>query len=317
MANGHLQPPRARPSGPWTKQKLEFLAKYLSAYVKATQRIRRSDVCYMDLCAGPGRDKIQSTNETVDGSPLISMNLAPGFRRFIFGDIDGSNLAQLELEAKRLDILDQVHTIVGDANLTIDNALQYAPQDGATFCFIDPPGIDIHWSTIRKVAHYRPVQNRKAELFILFAYGMDLVRFLVREGSPEDIWGPGSVDRIDSALPNLVNWREVYESRNSGQIVAGEAKRRFAYIYWMGLRSLGYKFVLNPKLISTPTGQDLYFLFFASDHEVGGKIMSDVLKDSQSPRQLGFGQIEESWLIQDPWEFVEGENWYLNMLRDS
>ena len=167
-----------RESRLWTLEKLTFLNKYLKAYVNATKSIKRGDVCFMDIFSGPGRDRIQETGAVVDGSPLIAMKLNPGFRRFIFVDIKSEYTDQLRFEASKLDVLHVTHAIPGDANTSIDKALEFAPDDGATFCFIDPPGIDVHWSTILKIAQHRPPERLKAELFILFAYDMDLVRLM-------------------------------------------------------------------------------------------------------------------------------------------
>lgn len=146
-------------------------------------------------------------------------------------------------------------------------------------------------------------------MFILFAYDMDLVRFLVHEGKPGDIWGEESEQRINAAMPDPVRWRHVYQARRNREIDAEETRRRFAYLYWMGLKELGYQHVLKPKRMASDKGRPLYFLFFASDHDVGEKIMSDILEKQRAPAQL---QLELPGLpvIEDPWDFKEGEAWY-------
>ena len=95
-----------RDVGPWTILKLKFLEEYLKAYVKATQSIKKADVCFMDLFAGPGRDRERETKEVVDGSPLIAMSLYPGFRRFMFVDLEEKCIKQLEHEAAKRGVDD-------------------------------------------------------------------------------------------------------------------------------------------------------------------------------------------------------------------
>ena len=133
---------------------------------------------------------------------------------------------------------------------------------------------------------------------------MDLVRFLVREGSPEEVWGPDSERRIDAAMPDPIRWRRIYQDRNCGSISPQEARRRFAYLYWMGFKELGYEYVVRPRLLTSDRGNPLYFLFFASGHEAGDRIMSHVLEKPRSFEQLSLP------LLEDPWEFQAGEKWY-------
>ena len=294
----------ARNVGPWTIQKLDILREYLAAYVVATQRVRRADVCFMDLCAGPGFDQYGKSSEVVDGSPLRALSLYPGFRRFVFIDIDQSHTRQLRelvFDRGRYDVC-HIHT--GDCNLVIQKALADVPKDGPTFCFVDPASIDVHWQTLAAIAGHKPPGTRKIELFVLFAYDMSLVRFLAWERKPDELWGPDTERRIDLAMPDATRWRAIYQARNEGHIDANEARRRFAYLYWMGLRELGYNYVVSPKLVRHPRGNPLYFLFFASDHPAGDRIMSHVL---HKPR--GFEQLRLP-IVEDPWNFQEGEYWY-------
>lgn len=307
-----------RDVGSWTIEKLTFLRKYLEAYVIATKSIPHTvDVCYMDIFSGPGRDRNRDNGEIVDGSPLIAMSLFPGFRRFIFIDLEAGNVHQLDKDAMSKGISNVTHIIEGDCNSVVDTALAHAPKDGATFCFIDPPGIDIKWDTIRTIARYKPVGRNKIELFILFAYNMDLVRFLTWERSPNEIWGPDSETRIDEAMPDSYPWRQIREDRNGGSISREETRRRFAYAYWMGLKQLGYNYVLNPRLLRSTKGRPLYYLFFASDHPVGDKIMADVLHKPISPKefQLTLEFPDDLWVLEDPWDFKEGEPWYEEHMR--
>ena len=308
-----------RDVGPWTILKLTFLQEYLKAYVTATQSIKNADVCFMDLFAGPGRDRQRETGEIGDGSPLIAMSFYPGFRKFIFVDLNKSFVDQLAQEAANRGIRDLAYPILGDCNLVIDQALKHVPLDGSTFTFIDPEGTDAKWATIVSIAQHKPQSRNKVELFILFPYDMALVRFLARDENSDFMVKVDTYRRIDSVMPDTERWKKVYRARNQGLIDAGEARRRFAYLYWMGLKKLGYKYVVSPRLMTKPDGHPLYFLFFASDHEAGERIMSHVLNKRRGPErpepyvQLAMEFAEAELLmpsIADPWDFKEGEPWY-------
>ena len=263
----------------------------------------------MDLFAGPGFDKDRDTGEVVDGSPVLALKLHPGFRRFVFIDKDRACTTQLRDLAfdRRLD--EMTHLLTGDCNSLIGQALVHVPTDGATFAFVDPAGVHLDWATVRAIASHKPEPRRKIELFVLFPYDMALVRFLTLDKTPEEIWGPEIEHRLDATMPDAVRWRRVYQARRDGEIDPEETRRRFAYLYWMGFRELGYKHVLNPKRMASETGHPLYFLFFASDHDVGEKIMSHILEKQHAPAQF---QLELPGLpvIEDPWDFKEGEAWY-------
>ena len=110
-------------------------------------------------------------------------------------------------------------------------------------------------------------------------------------------------------MPLTQVWKGIYDARRRGEFGAGEARRRFAYAYWMGLREAGYKYVVRPKLISSPDGRPLYFLFFASDHPAGDRIMTHILE-----RPRGFEQLSMP-MLQDPWDFSDGEGWYTAALN--
>lgn len=101
-------------------------------------------------------------------------------------------------------------------------------------------------------------------------------------------------------------------------VEATKSLRRWSDVCFLDLFS-GPGYVLNPKLLATPQGRPLYFLYFASDHPAGERIMSHILNKPRETlrqpegRQLGFQFPEEAMLIpslSDPWDFREGESWY-------
>ena len=73
----------ARVSGPWTREKLTYVEKYASAFMRAMAPKRKSgkwaELVYIDLLAGPGRGIDRDTGVEFDGSPLRALKVVPAF----------------------------------------------------------------------------------------------------------------------------------------------------------------------------------------------------------------------------------------------
>ena len=70
----------------WTRNKLEILSGYLSAFTSASRRSRER--IFLDLMAGQPENVDRDTGETFDGSPLIAMNTDPPFTRLRFCELE-------------------------------------------------------------------------------------------------------------------------------------------------------------------------------------------------------------------------------------
>ncbi len=312
----------SRDAGSWTIEKLTLLEKYLSAYVKATQSLRaRGNITYVDLFSGPGSNRNRDTGDIIDGSPVIALKLYPGFSRFVFVESDRHNWDSLQIRVSQLGRAREVDTIYGDCNQKIDEIIKKIPTDGPCFVFLDPAAPVLDWTTVSRIANLRVgYRKRRPEQFILFPYDMGLVRMLPRDEEPESVWGSYTRDQISGVMPDSSKWRAVHLARRQGLIDAQEQRRRFLYLYWMGLNELGYQFVLQPRLIKTRNGHRLYDLYFVSDNETGGKIMGSVIKAPAIPveHQLALFQEESVELVQeDPYDFRVGEKWYLELQGKS
>ena len=296
--------PRVRQVGSWTQQKLNYLDKYLHAFMGATQRIT-SPLVYLDLFAGPGYDQLRDTGEIIAGSPVIAMRA--GFSHVSLVDLDPANTAALrQLESK--EPRGRVRIYTGDSNQQIDAVLSNVPRNfGAGFCFVDPAGLHANWETIRKISLYHRTGRNKLEQFILFPYDMGIVRMLVRDRDRDldEVWA-GASTQVSAIMPETYNWRSVYEARRNphSPLSASQTRRRFAYIYQQGLQNLGYRYVPTPKLVGArPNSRPLYFLFFASDSDTGERIMTDVMNKPGLGEQLMMHSLIDLQLN-------EGSGWY-------
>src|SRR6266545_2869366 len=136
-----------------TRDKLYTLGYYLEEFTGAMAR-KFPNLVYVDLFAGPGRGKFEN-GSIMEGSPLIAARTIPPFTKMIFVEASPKRIAVLK---KRLaaEFPAQSFSFVGEnCNAAVDRILSeippYAKTAGAlTFCFVDPFGLDVHFSTIRK-----------------------------------------------------------------------------------------------------------------------------------------------------------------------
>lgn len=201
--------------------------------------------------------------EVIDGSPLIAAKASPPFTHLFWVDSDTRNAASLrahqaDFPRRRITVLQE------DANRAVDDILRVVPRDRPVFAFLDPEGSELAWSTIEKLARHK--RRNKIELFLLFAYNMAVVRLM-----PHDPTKLAHSDRLDQLMPNPGVWRRIYGQRASSS--PDEYRRLVLNEYLDGLRSLGYRHVLRPRLIPTPSRRPLYFMIFATDHDAGLSIM--------------------------------------------
>src|SRR5207249_12067438 len=98
----------ARVSGPWTREKLTYVEKYASAFMKAMGPKRKAgkwaELVYLDLLAGPGRGIDRDSDAEFDGSPLRALKITPPFDRLAFADLSPRNIEALRRRISRVDL---------------------------------------------------------------------------------------------------------------------------------------------------------------------------------------------------------------------
>ena len=80
-----------RPSGRWVEIKLDYLARFINVFetaMKGKWRFRN----YIDLMAGPGKDRIRGKNKVFLGSPLIALTTQYPFTGYFFVELVSKNV---------------------------------------------------------------------------------------------------------------------------------------------------------------------------------------------------------------------------------
>jgi len=252
----------------WTRNKLQILAGYLPAFNHASNS--SSERLYIDLMAGQPFNRVKATDELFDGSARLALAADPGFTRLAFCEQE-PNASRLRTDLEERHPGRQFTVYAGDCNETIDDVLRdllpyrWAP----TFAFVDQQAAEVHWETLGKLARFRSGQ-RKTELWILASPAM-ITKGVAGTNGAEFA---AQVDR----LYGTTAWRRVQEARRRESLTAEEYREEMVNLLrWRLETVLGYAATARIPM-RLPTGMPIYDMVFATDHEVGTKIMSHLYR---------------------------------------
>ncbi len=258
--------------GIWTKGKLDVLRRYLDAFTTAT-KFKAKKTIYIDAFAGEAKNRDRLTGEALDGSARIALSVSdPPFSILRFFESE-RNAPMLE-SVLRHDFPDRDFKLRGgDSNELVPSELELLKQFSwaPTFAFIDPNGMEAKWKTLVALADFKKGQKWKAELFYLFSPSM-FQRLLRVDGC--DVH-PEHRDAI-SAVFGTSDWDFIYSARLNDEIAPANAREDYVNLMrWRMESVLGYKWT-HPLEVRNERGNVIYHMIFATDHEAGHRIMSDV-----------------------------------------
>jgi three-Cys-motif partner protein len=270
----------ARGARSWTEEKLMILETYLAAFAAAC---KKAGGWYgLDLFAGPGLNWSETRGCERDGSPLIALEAkSPKASKVIAAESSGNSFQALQARTERYG--ERIHLFRGDANEIIAEMLAAIPPAAPAFAFLDPEGSELEWGTVEAVAaHKRGRSPTKIEQLILFATDTGFMRL-----------APGHPDLVTRIFGDE-SWRKTYERRQAGDLSADDARSEYVRLYAGGLKRLGYKVVLDRQIVKS-SGQPMYFLIFATDHDAGERIMNHCFDHVRIrvQEELGQGQLFE------------------------
>lgn len=286
--------------GPWAKEKLECLGKYLSAYttIMKNQEHWCKGYYFIDAFAGAGNAPLRkydggqehgdqlsilSILETegsevayVKGSPRVALDIKHPFSGYFFVDKSVSNTSELEQIREEYAEKRNIEIVTGDSNVAVRSIVEEIglsrSQKKRGIVFLDPFGMQVSWSTIEFLAHTGVV-----EVLINFPFGMAIQRLLPKSGE---------ISAENRALLTKYFGSAEWESLiyEEGQNLFGEttrsksdqAAKTLVRWYRTRLKAL-FGYAPLPRLITNTNGGHLYYLMFAGPNENGAKIAGDVL----------------------------------------
>lgn len=292
--------PKDTSVGPWAKEKLDSLRRYLDYY---TTRLKNQTWCrglyYIDAFAGPGLSTIRGTEpaerntrqadlfssgseeevdqgevEYVKGSPRVALEIKNPFSRYLFIEKDPERLKDLAVLKEEFRGTREIEILAGDANEELEKLLSRAIdwRRYKGLVFLDPFGMEVPWAAIEGLAN-----TRGLEAIINFPYAMAINRLLTISGEIPPAWQK----RLNATFGSE-DWRDlVYEERTDLLGVTSRVKRSDAterVVEWFSARLRAtFGFASSAQLISNTLGNPLYYLIWAGPHEAGLKGAEHIL----------------------------------------
>jgi three-Cys-motif partner protein len=288
--------------GPWARDKLERLRKYLSEYTKIlrSQSWVRGYV-YVDAFAGSGRVRVRPTQsddptndifdlgrefradegarEVLDGSPGVALATEPPFTHYVFLDRDPERVAMLESLQNEYKGRRSIVIRKGDCNNYLNERLIKNPQinwrEWRGVVFLDPFGMQVPWRTLVGLASTRAI-----EIFLNFPVGMSIQRLLMRNGK----FTERQRRKLDEYFGDP-GWFDIVYPKSLGlfgpqQAKAADAEARLVNWYRERLRS-AFGYVSSAYLVRNSRRGHLYFLIFAGPNKTGARIADYILSEGK------------------------------------
>jgi three-Cys-motif partner protein len=283
--------------GTWTEEKLERVRKYLFAYATIMNR-QKFRFAYIDAFAGTGYRTLeqnqsqlskifpevfeQDSQQFLDGSARIALQVRPRFGKYIFIERDLKRISELEkLKSEFSDVRDDIVIVNADANSYLqDLCLHRRWTTSRAVLFLDPFGMQVTWETIVAIA-----KTKAIDLWILFPISA-VNRLLTRSGQMSSGWRNAL-----NAMFGSSDWYDVfYATRKFTNIFGTEQTDTvkladFDLIGEYFVKRLKTEFAgvaENPLPLLNSRNSPLYLLCFASANPRGSKtairIAQDILK---------------------------------------
>lgn len=263
-----------RPTNLYARKKLAALSQYM-AIMNSAMHQKWPNRCYIDLQAGPGKNKID--NDIILGSPLLAMQAPYPVNHFFFNDKDPDVINALQ---KRVSVSEQASNVTwycDDVNVIVDDVCQRIGKlnpYSLNLAFLDPVGLEVNWTTVAKLARLR-----KMDFVILFP------TVGIRRSSKN---GKRAIDDFFGTN----EWRPLYE-----KALAVKRRQNMIELYLGRLKALGYHFETTDNLqraeviAKNLNNVEMYSIIFASKKPLGDILWRQALKYSQPNLQLRF----EGW----------------------
>lgn len=285
--------------GPWAREKLACLKKYLEAYttIMRTQRWLKG-YFYIDAFAGSGALKIRRKHsddaaqasllgvseyriddagetEYIQGSPRIALGLRHPFTDYVFVELDLDRIAQLKALKTQLGNQSRVHVRSEDCNdylrklLSKHQDVNWRRWRGVVF--LDPFGMQVPWDTITALG-----QTKAIEVFLNFPVGMAIQRLLKRSGE----FSNRERTKLDVYFGTPEWFDLLYQRREDlfgGNVVKIENSGAMLLQWYCARLQKVFGHVSPARLIRSTTGHSLYYLIHAGPNPTGAKIAAHVL----------------------------------------
>jgi three-Cys-motif partner protein len=267
-----------RDSNDYAKDKLRILNGYISRFIVAMREKPMRALYYIDLEAGPGKNRFKSNGDIMNGSPLIALNARFPFTHYRFVEQKKELVEALKTRVAASDRHDRVRVLEGDCNVmvdfivreiqTLDNQFIAGKQKSLNLAFLDPEGLELEWQTVEKLG-----KIERIDLIINFStsgFTRNANQMLEKD----------KADKLDRFF-GTPDWRGVYQPVSKKDNT--HVRREMLDFYKTRLATLGYKIHPEEKVFRSSKNMQIYTLMFASKHPLGNKFWSGAIKEVSQP----------------------------------
>jgi len=255
--------------GEWSHDKHYFLMRYIDAFTTSMKDKGWHGLHYIDLFAGAGIERLETSQKLEWGSPMIAAQSPHPFDGLHL--CEKKDLAYTALNARVSAKRPDLQIVHGNANQQIHEIIKEIPQGSLSLAFLDPYGLHLDFETLRVLSEVR------ADLIIFFPDHLDVLRN----------WENNYIDNPDSNLDHCLgpgaDWRSQLNETPAEN--RAECLRK---LYIRQLNSLlGYT-EFDYERISFK-GHPLYILIFCSRHRIAAKLWRGIsIKKPDGQRILPF-----------------------------
>ena len=257
--------------GYWSEVKLDIIRDYASVYAAILSKQPNLSFAYIDGFSGAGEHVRKGCGTPVPGSPQIALSVEPPFDQYFLVDLDGQRVENLRRFAGARP---NVHIFHGNCNDILLNdvipQVQYS-QFRRGLCLLDPYGLHLNWEVLAAAG-----ESKAIDLFLNFPVmdiNMNVLRHRQDSVSSEQAarmtayWGDESWRDIayePNPQGNLFG-NEPDQVKVSNQVIADAFRKRLSDV-------AGFAYVPAPMPMRNTSRAIVYYLFFASQKAVAGKV---------------------------------------------
>lgn len=264
----------------WSIEKHHFVRRYIEMFTKSMKDKPWRNRRYIDLFSECGKLRSKESGKIFLGSPLLALTTEHPFTDCIFVEIDKDKAAALDTRCQAHTTPPNYGIYVGDSNKVVheivreiqalDRRNQFGRWSSLNLAFLDPYGLELHWSTVEALASVV-----KMDLIIYYSHSSisrNLDTYLISGTDTNADHFFGGREWRDIARQTIEQGRQRY------------LHRTLMDYYKSKLADLGY---VDLNESPEPTikmgkgqGPPLYRLIFASKHKLGAKFWREANKVS-------------------------------------
>jgi three-Cys-motif partner protein len=237
--------------GEWSHDKHYFLMRYIDAFTTSMKNKSWQGLHYIDLFAGAGIERLESSRKLEWGSPLIAVKAPHPFDKLHLCEKNKRKYAALKSRIGEIKPDSQV--LLGDANQKIREIIKAIPQRTLSLAFLDPYGLHLDFETLKVLSDIR------ADLIIFFPDHLDALR------NWEKRYLKNPASNLDRCLGLGFDWRSIMNKAPHDR--RAEVLRE---LYVTQIQSLGYTEFEYERI--QMKGHPLYILILCSCHPLAAKL---------------------------------------------